>query len=160
MNWINRRRCQELLVLTPLLLSLAAIAQSAAPPADTNSAAETEVKTFIAKLAEMIVRGDWDGYAQRLAPDYFHTSHDGRVENRDEALTSLRDPQRKIIVMEVEPGQSVRLYDDTAVSSAEFTISIREAGHLKTRRLRITHVLVKREGHWSLVAEHATAIGK
>jgi uncharacterized protein (TIGR02246 family) len=140
--------------------TLSAISQTAAPQPESSSAAEREVKAFVAKMAEMIVKEDWDGYAQRLAPDYLHTGYDGRVENKDRALASLRDPQRKIIVMEVEPDQRVRFYADTAISSEEFTISVREAGQVKTRRVRMTDVLVKRDGQWSLAAEHATALGK
>jgi uncharacterized protein (TIGR02246 family) len=140
--------------------TLSAISQTAAPQRDSNSVAEAEVKVFVAKMAERIVKGDWDAYAQRLAPDYLHTGYDATVENKDQALASLRDPKRKIIVMEMEPEQRIRFYGDTAISSAEFTISVREAGQVKTRRLRMTDVLVKRDGEWCLAAEHATAIGK
>jgi ketosteroid isomerase-like protein len=62
--------------------------------------------------------------------------------------------------MEMEPDQRVRFYADTAISSEEFTVSVREAGQVKTRRLRMTDVLVKRDGQWYLAAEHATAVGK
>ena len=160
MNRVDRRYCAELLGVAVLLFSTLAIAQSAAPHADSNSAAETEVKAFVAKMAEMIVKADWDGYAQRLAPDYLRTNYDGRLANKDEALAVLRDPQRKIIVMEMEPDQRAHLYGDTAVSNTEFTISVRESGQVKTRLIRMTDVLVKHEGQWYLVAEHATAIGK
>ncbi len=137
-----------------------ATAQSAGPQADSNGTAEAEIKTFVSQMAEMIVKADWDGYAQRLAPDYLHTDYDGRVLNKGEALTRLRVPQRKIIVMEMDPDQRVRLYGDTAISSAAFTISVRDSGQVKTRVIRMTDVLVKREGQWSLVAEHATAVAK
>lgn len=140
--------------------TLSAISQTVASQPDSNSAAEAEVKAFVPRMAEMIVKADWDGYAQRLAPDYLHTNYDGRVENKEQALASLRDPQRKIIVMEMEPDQRVRSYGDTAISSEEFTVSVREAGQVKTRRLRMTDVLVKRDGQWYLAAEHATAVGK
>jgi hypothetical protein len=146
-------------LLAILFLRLSA-AQSPGPHADSDSAVEADVKALVSQMAGMIVKADWNGYAQRLAPDYLRTSYDGRVVNKDEALASLRDPQRKIIVMEIEPDQRVRLYGDSAVSSTEFTISVRESGHLKTRLIRMTDVLVKREGQWYVVAEHATAIGK
>lgn len=111
-------------------------------------------------MADSIVKGDWDQYAQRLAPDYVRTHYDGRLQNKEEALASLKDPQRKIIVMEAEPDQRVRVYGDTAISSAAFTISVRDSGQVKTRLIRMTDVLVKRNGQWYVVAEHATAIGK
>src|SRR5215467_11230299 len=132
-------------LLTALFLPTSVTAQSAAPRADSNGAAEAEVKAFIAQMVEMIVKGDWAGYAQRLAPDYIRTSYDGRVQNKDEALTSLRDPQRKIIVMEAEPDQRVRVYGDTAISSTGFTISVRDSGQVKTRIIRMNDVLIKRD---------------
>jgi len=143
-----------------LFFSLAAMAQTAGPRADSNPAAETEVKALISKMAAMIVQGDWDAYAQRLAPDYLRTGYDGQVENKDEALAHLRDPQRKIIIMEMEPDQHVCVYGETAISNAEFTISVRESGHVKTHRVRMTDVLVKHDGQWYAIAEQATAIGK
>ncbi len=147
-------------LLAALSLQVRVMAQSAMPQADSNGAAEGEIKAFASHMAEMIVKGDWDGYAQRLVPDYFRTDYDGRVLNKDEALARLRDPQRKIIVMEMEPDQRVRLYGDTAISSAAFTISVRDSGQVKTRMIRMTDVLVKREGQWYLVEEQATAVGK
>jgi ketosteroid isomerase-like protein len=147
-------------LLATLLLQTSLMAQSAGPYADSNGAAEAEVKAFVSRMAEMIVKADWDGYAQRLAPEYLRTDYDGRVMNKDEALGRLRDPQRKIIVMEVEPDQHVRLYGDTAISSTKFTISVRDTGQVKTRLIRMTDVLAKRDGQWYLLAEHATAVGK
>lgn len=147
-------------LLAVLALQTRVMGQSAKPQADSNSAADAEVKTFVSHMTELIVKADWDGYAQRLLPDYLRTDYDGRVMNKDEALTRLRDPQRKIIVMEMEPDQRVRIYGDTAISSAAFTISVRDSGQVKTRLIRMTDVLVKREGQWSLAAEQATAVGK
>ena len=87
-----------------------------------------------------------------------------------QATTAMRKENRKlwqhcvtskIIVMEAEPGdQLVRIYGDTAISNAEYTISVRESGQLKPRRIRLTDVFVRREGQWYLVAEQSTAIGK
>ncbi|MGD0792077.1 MAG: nuclear transport factor 2 family protein [Terriglobales bacterium] len=144
-----------------LALSIALTAQQPGMRADANPAAEGEIKALELKLAELIVRGDWDEYAKHLASDYLHTRDNGHVESKDEALASLRDVQRKIIVMEMEPADlAIRIYGDTAVSNAEFTISVRESGQVKSRRTRLTDVFVKRDGQWCLVAEQGTTIGK
>jgi len=122
---------------------------------------EGEIKALELKLAELIVRGDWDEYEKHLASDYLHTRDNGHVESKDEALASLRDVKRKIIVMEMEPADvASRIYGDTAVSNAEFTTSVRESGQVKTRRSRQTDVFVKRNGQWYLIAEQGTMIGK
>jgi uncharacterized protein YchJ len=143
-----------------LAWSIAVAAQQPDVRADTNPAAEGEIKAQELRLAELIVRGDWDEYARHLASDYLYTRDNGHVEYKDEALASLRDDKRKVIVMEMEPDLAIRIYGDTAVSSAEFTIRVRENGQVKSRRSRQTDVFVKRDGQWYLIAEQGTTIGK
>jgi uncharacterized protein (TIGR02246 family) len=142
-------------------VSAVAAAQQSAPRADASPVAEDEIKALELKLADWIVHGNWDAYAQVLAPDYLHTNYSGHVENKDEALAGMRDEHREIIVMEAETAdQSVRIFGDTAVFNAQFTIWVRESGQVKTRVLRVTDVFLRRDGQWSLIAEQSTATGK
>ena len=144
-----------------LALTIVLSAQQPAMHAEANPVAEGEIKALELKLAELIVRADWDEYAKHLAADYLYIRENGRVENRDEALANLRDIKRKIIVMEMEPADlAIRIYGDTAVSSAEFTVTVRDSGQVKPHRTRLTHFFVKRDGQWVLVAGQATMIGK
>jgi hypothetical protein len=144
-----------------LVLSRALTAQEPSPHADAAPAAESEIKTLESKLAELIVRADWDEYAKHLASEYLRTLENGHVESKAEALESLRDVKRKIIVMEMEPADlRIRIYGDAAVSNAEFTITVRDSGQVKSRRTRQTDVFVKRDQQWYLVAEQGTVIGK
>src|SRR5438105_7476135 len=139
-----RRACT---ITVLLALSLALSAQQQGVRADVNHVAEGEIRALQLKMAELIVHADWDEYEKHLASDYPHTRDNGHVENKDDALASLRDVKRKIIVMEMEPADlAIRIYGDTAVSNAEFTTSVRDSGQVKTRRTRQTHVFVKRDG--------------
>ncbi len=148
------------LITVVLFFSIALYAQPTVHP-DTNQAAEGEIKTLESKLADQIVHGDWDEYASHLAPDYLHTRDGGQVENKDQTLASLRDVKRKIIVMELEPSDlMIRIYGETAISNAEFTIRVRDNGQVIGRRLRITDVFLKRDGQWYVVAGQETPIGK
>lgn len=149
------------LIITFLLAMSASLsAQQPGARADTNAVAEGEIKAVELKLADLIVRGEWDEYASHLASDYLHTRDNGHVEGKDEAVASLCDVKRKIIVMEMEPDVVIRIYGDTAIANAEFTVSARESGQVKTRRTRLTNVFMKRDGQWSLVAAQDTTIGK
>jgi ketosteroid isomerase-like protein len=144
-----------------LALSIALAAQQPGVHADANPAAEGEIKALELRLAELIVHGDWDEYAKHLASDYLHTRDTGHVEGKDEALASLRDVNRKVIVMEMEPADlAIHIYGDTAVSNAEFTIRVRDNGQVKGRRTRLGSVFVRRDGQWCLIAEQGTTIGK
>ncbi len=150
-----------LLIAVLFALCGVAAAQPSAVRAETNPAAEAEIKSLELKMADWIVHGAWDEYGRRLASDYVHTGYNGHVEGKEEALAALRDERRKIIVMEMEPStQIVRVYGDTAISNAEFTISVRESGQLKMRLMRLTDVFVRREGRWYLAAEQQTNVGK
>ena len=153
---------RNIFIITALLaLSLALSAQQPGAHADANPVAEGEIKALELKLAELIVHGGWDEYAKHLASDYLQTRDNGYIESKDDALASLRDVKRKIIVMEMEPADlAIRIYGDTAVSNAEFTTSVRESGQVKTRRTRQTDVFVKRDGQWYLIAGQDTMIGK
>ena len=105
------RRAFTITVL--LALSLALSAQPQGARADVNPVAEGEIKALELKLAELIVHADWDEYEKHLASDYPHTRDNGHVENKDDALASLRDVKRKIIVMEMEPADlAIRIYGE------------------------------------------------
>src|SRR6202795_2420467 len=145
---------QKILIITFLLaLSVTLAAQQPGVHADTNAVAEGEIKALELKLADLIIRGDWDEYAKHLASDYLLTRENGHVEGKDESLASLRDVKRKIIVMEMEPADvAIRIYGDTAVANAEFTVTVRDSGQVKSRRTRLTNVFVKRDGQWCLIA--------
>jgi ketosteroid isomerase-like protein len=153
---------RKLFIITFLLaLSTALTAQQPGLHADVNPAAEAEITALELKLADLIVRGDWDEYSNYLASDYLCTHENGHIETKDEALASLRDVKRKVIVMEMEPSDAViRIYGDTAVSNAEFTTRVRESGQVRSRRARLTGVFVKRDGQWRLIAEQSTTVGK
>jgi uncharacterized protein (TIGR02246 family) len=149
------------IIMFLLAVSAALTAQPPDVHAEANPTAEGEIKALELKLAGLIIRGDWDEYAKYLTPDYLHTRYNGQVESKDGALASLRDVKRKIIVMETEPADlTIRVYGDTAVSNAEFTITVRDSGQVKSRRTRLTDVFVKRDGQWCLVAGQETPIGK
>jgi ketosteroid isomerase-like protein len=144
-----------------LTLSIVLYAQQPDVHSDANPVAEGEIKALELKMAELIVRGDWDEYAKHLASDYLHTRENGHVENKNEAIASLRGVKRKIIVMEMEPeDHAIHIYGDTAVSSAELTVTVRDSGQVTTHLTRETDIFVKRNGQWWLVAGQSNMIGK
>jgi ketosteroid isomerase-like protein len=156
-------RIQSLLLTAAIFLaiSIPLAAQQPDAHASATSPAEAEIKALESKLPDLIVQADWDEYAKHLASDFLHTRDNGQVENKEETMAALRDIKRKIIVMEMEPADLlIHVYGDTAVSSAKFTIRVREAGQVKSRVTRQTDVFVKRGGQWLLVAEQVTDIGK
>src|SRR5450631_418718 len=151
------RRMSLITFLLAMSVSTFLAAQQPAVHVDAGPATTDEIKALEMKLAELIVRGDWDEYARHLASDYLHTRDNGHVEGKEQVMATLRDVNRKIIVMEMEPSDAViHIYGDTAVANAEFTTRVRDSGQVKSRRIRLTDVFVRRDGQWSLVAEQET----
>jgi ketosteroid isomerase-like protein len=125
--------------------------------ADPAAAADSEVKTLEAELAKLTVAGDRDGYAKHLAADYVYVREDGMLETRDDVLAEFSDAKRKIIFMEPDAAKMViHVYGDTAIASAEFSLTARESGQVRQHMRRLTHVFVKRGGEWVLIAGQAT----
>jgi ketosteroid isomerase-like protein len=151
-------------VFTIIVLLIPSVALSAQQPntyADTNSIVEGEIKAFESRLAELIVHGAWEEYASHVMTDYIHTRENGKTENKEEAVASLHDVNRRVIFREMEPSNLfVHVYGDAAICNAEFTMTVRDSGQVKTRSTRETDVFVKRDGQWWLAASHSSMIGK
>jgi len=155
-----QQRLRTAAILLAMMITITLAAQQTETRPDAINA-EAEIKALELKLPELIVQADWDEYAKHLASDYLHTRDNGQVENKEETMAALRDLKRKIIVMEMEPGDLlIHIYGDTAIGSAKFTIRVREAGQVKSRLTRQTDVFVKRDGQWILEAEQSTVVGK
>ena len=152
------------LLLVSILATATVIAQSApAQPTPArlvvNAQAEEEIKALEAKVADLIVHGDWDQYEKLLVSDYAGITYDGKLENREVMMSSLRSGPRKIIVMEPEDLR-VRTYGETAVLQGQLTISARESGRVSTKVERFTEVFVRQNGQWYLAARQETATAK
>ena len=133
---------------------------SAAPMRANGSASvEEELKTLELKLADLIIRGDWDEYEKHLAADYTRVAADAKLENKDEVMSAFRKGPRKIIVMEPEDLRVV-IYGEAAVMQGHVTTSVRESGHVNTRNERFTEVFVRQDGQWRMAAEQETSMGK
>ena len=155
--------------ITTILLSLllnatsGTISAQSAPIAtqshSDNSKSEEIIKALELKASQWIVQGNWDEYEKLLASDFTRISADGKFADKKSVLSEFREGPRKIIVMEPEE-LSVRIYGDSAIMQGRLTTSVRDAGHVNTRKERFTEVFVKQDGQWLLVSEQETSISK
>jgi ketosteroid isomerase-like protein len=151
-----------------LLAPIAAAEQASDPPtavqtnsvhADQNAAAETEIKALETDLAKLVVSADRDGYAKHLAADYLNVREDGVTETREDVLHQFSDAKHKIIFMEPDTAKmTIHVYGDTAIASAEFSLTGRELGQVRQHTRLLTHVFLKRGGEWVLIAGQATTV--
>ena len=152
-----------LLVVTVLATATAMGQAAPAQPTPThsvvNAQTEEEIKALETKLANLIVHDAWDEYEKLLAPDYAGVTYDGKLENKEATMASLRSGRRKIVVMEPEDLR-VRTYGETAVLQGLLTVWARESGRVSTKVERFTEVFVKQDGQWLLAAAQETAAAK
>jgi len=142
-----------------LLILIFALPASAQDPshAETNPAAEQEITKLETDLAQMIVKGNWDGYASHLMDDYTASDRHGAVLERATVLEQLREGQEKVLDLTPEELK-IRIYGDTAVVTGHYSLVQRRNGRVDTFFSRETHVFLKRGGHWFLAASQATSV--
>ncbi len=129
-----------------------------AQPVGTASAAEQEVRAFIATYNAAYGRNDLDAYFRSFAPDLTQWFPSGRVD-----LPSYEQSWRKYIGsgnrlegvevrdLRVQVGPS----GDTAVATYILRVTERTAkGEVSTEDNHETDVLFKREGAWTIVHIH------
>ena len=127
--------------------------------ADSNSAAEDEVKKVELDMAQFVVHADWDRYEAGLVGDFAASDRNGVTQNKAAMMASLRDGKEK--VLDLAPEElNVRVYGDTAIVTGHFTVVQRRNGRVDTFFSRQTHVFLKRGGHWFLAASQETSLAK
>jgi ketosteroid isomerase-like protein len=145
------------LVLVVAVLGAPRYGQQATLRADSNPAAEEEVRKLELDLSRLLVKGDWGQYATYLADDYVRTNPDGKDQAREEVLAEFRSGQSTLVDMFPE-DLKVRVYGDTALLAGNLTVVARQAGKVHESHVRCTKVFLRREGRWFLVSMHAAPI--
>jgi ketosteroid isomerase-like protein len=127
--------------------------------ADTNTAAEDEIRKVELDLAQTMIRGEWDSYAAHLMDDYERAASNGTTENKAAVMTHLRSGSEKVLDLTPEELK-IRVYGDTAILTGHFTLVQRRNGRVDTYFTRETEVFLRRNGRWLLATEHATTVAK
>jgi ketosteroid isomerase-like protein len=135
------------------------VAQEAGIKADTNPAAEAEIKNVEMELAKLLVKEDWDKYAAFLTEDYVRTTSKGNVQNKQEFMGDVRSPDKKVLDMMPEELQ-VRVFGESAILTGHLTMLARQNGRVTTSFSRYTKIFVKRNDRWMLAAEQSTTVLK
>jgi hypothetical protein len=160
-NRITKTLVLFILIATLVIAFAHAVPTStqSAPVRADNSNSEESIKALELKLAQWIVQGNWDEYEKLLASDFTRISADGKLADKKSVISEFREGPRKIIVMEPE-DMHARIYGDSAILQGRVTTSVRDSGHVNTRKERFTEVFVKQDGQWQLASEQETSIGK
>src|SRR5262245_9782355 len=134
-----------------LALAIWLAGQTAAPPAVARAIEQIEQQ-----LAAAWQKGDCEGWAALLAPDWSVIHITANIITKAQAAGMCHDPQFKLASMTVDEV-SVRSYGDTAIATGRATATtVGDAP--QTVRLRFTDVFIRRHGRWLVVTSHATQI--
>ena len=121
-----------------------------------TSAVTRELTQIERQLGATWKRGDCDGWAALLAPDWSVTHITGEVIPRAQAVESCKSGTVRLDSLESD-DLSVRVYGDAAVVTGRTTATSGGASPA-TVRLRFTDVFIRRSGKWLVVASHATRL--
>jgi hypothetical protein len=139
-------------MISTLALSMWLLAgQASASPAVARAIEQIEHQ-----LASTWQKGDCDGWAAMLAPEWSVIHITANIITKTQAMGMCHDPQFKLASSNVDE-LSIRSYGDTAVATGRATATT--AGDTpQTVRLRFTDVLIRRNGRWLVVTSQATEI--
>ena len=137
-----------------------AVAQSSSRGihADTNPAAEEEIRELEFHLVDLLVKGD-PAYGPHLAEDYVLIGSDGNVHYKAEMVARFlaRDPANRPEAMTPTDLQ-VRIYGDTAVMNFVLKLERTTNGRRETATARATKVFIRRGGQWYMVNNQGTPL--
>ena len=148
----------RMIVVAGILTALcgSGYSQSKEKPA---SATEQAVMRIERELLAALLKGDASANERYLAETYVFTGPDGSVEDRAQAIASLKSGDLKLQSASLDNAK-VQIYGDTAV----VTYSSDDKGTFKGKdisgKTRWTDVFVYRKGGWQVVASHGTMLPK
>ncbi len=125
--------------------------------ATVSNIAAQEVRQVEHELTEALGRGDLRAVERIYADDYTLTGADGEFQDKPQRLAALKlsDPKA---ASRNRDDIKVRVYGDTAVVTGRTLLKELVKGVERTEGRRFTHVFVKRQGQWQMVASQVTPV--
>jgi hypothetical protein len=151
---------KRILIISILTIAVSALSHGQASNGanDKMSKAEREVRQVLEEWLDALRRGDVAALERIVADDYMITVSDGRVLNREQDLSPLKEGVKfeSATVQDVR----VRVFKETAIVTGEGIFKVRVKDKNYDIRERFTDIYVKRKGRWQPVASHSTALTK
>ena len=149
-------------VLLTIVAAASALAQSESKAAPSKRSVERQLIELERQLSDALVREDAKVLDRLWSNDLVFTFPNGKVSNKAERLAGQkpaaqpRQSESKTINDEVK----VYLYRNTAVVTVLSTWSGKANNEAYSSQFQATHVWVKQEGRWQLVAAHVSRVKK
>ena len=147
------------LIATPLMIALSAGMVLAQKPADSNRAAEGELKRIENTWTDAQKTRNVDKLRDILADNWAGLGWDGETSDKTKALADLKSPGNSLDNIEMGP-MKVRIFGNTAVVTGSNTEKSMEHGKDSSGRYIWTDVFVKQKGTWRAVASQSAKVAE
>lgn len=148
-----------LIIVAVSAASLLTFGQATGQRLRRNNTAEQEVRRLENERREAIRRNNVKALDRLMADDYVVTTVNGRVANKSDELALYTSGSRKTQSWDVD-NLRVRIYGKLAVVTGRAVVKDTLRGEGREFQFRFTHVWVRRQGRWQIVARHATEIAR
>ena len=151
-----------LIVLLTIVTSCSVLAQTGRKAVLPGRSAERQLIELERQLSDALVREDATVLDRLWSNDLVFTFPNGKVSNKAQRLAGQKpaaqpaQSESKTINDEVK----VYLYGNTAVVTVLSTWSGKANNEAYSSQFQATHVWVKQEGRWQLVAAHVSPVKK
>ena len=136
-------------IVLVLVASTFALGQMKSKNANQSSKVEEALIKLDKEWTAAELRGDKDAVSRIVADDYMETSDDGRMQNKTQYLADIKPSTDK----DVSDDYKVRVFGKMAIMTHRGTITGQ-----RNFQYRSTHVWMKRNGSWQLIAHHGGEI--
>jgi uncharacterized protein (TIGR02246 family) len=141
-------------------MACALLLASAAPTAAQHAApaVEKEIRALEDQWNDARAHANVAALDRLLADGWTVVHGDGTMNTKAEYLADLKSGARTFDGGVVVRDFSVRVYGDTAIAAGKSESKVTISGKPQGGSLRFTRVYVRRDGHWLMIATHATRL--
>lgn len=151
---------QQLIVLLIMGVASTALAQSEnkLPPSQTR--VERQLIELERQLSDALVKGDASVLDRLWSNDLVFTFPNGRVSRKPERLAGQKPSDQSSQSSNLNDEVKVYVYGNTAVVTVLSTWRGKAGAQEYSDQYQATHVWVKQQGRWQLVAAHVSQLKK
>jgi hypothetical protein len=149
-------------ILLTIVAAAPALAQSESNAAPSKRNVEGQLIELERQLSAALVRQDAAVLDRLWSNDLVFTFPDGKVSNKAQRLAGQKPAAQPSQSESVTSNDEVKvyLYGNTAVVTVLSTWSGKANNQAYSSQFQATHVWVKQEGRWQLVAAHVSPVKK
>ena len=150
----------QLILLLTIGAASSALAQSEKKVAPSQTSVERQLIELERQLSDALVKEDAAVLDRLWSNDLVFTFPNGKVSSKTERLAGQTPSARPSQSTNLNDQVKVYLYGNTAVVTVLSTWRGKAGAQEYTDQYQATHVWVKQQGRWQLVAAHVSQVKK